>query len=184
MAAGSIIPAALITGLSSDLPGQVIAQVTEDVFDSLSGTARLIPQGARLIGTYDDNVGYGGTRALVVWTRLIMPDGRSMDLDRLIGADAAGQSGLTGKVDHHWGAMLKAGLLSTMLGLGAAVTELGEKGEIVNAIRDSAGQTIGRAGDRIVEKQLGVKPTVTVQPGARVRVLVSRDLLLEPWPGR
>jgi type IV secretion system protein VirB10 len=78
--------------------------------------------------------------------------------------------------------MLKAGLLSTLLGVGAAISELGEDGEIANAIRDSAGQTIGRAGDRIVEKQLAVQPTITVRPGARVRVLVSRDLLLEPWP--
>jgi type IV secretion system protein VirB10 len=180
--AGSTIAAALITGLSSDLPGQVVAQVTEDVFDSTTGHTRLIPQGARLIGSYDDDVGYGQRRALLVWTRLILPDGRSLDLDRLTGTDGSGRSGISDRVDNHWGAMLKAGLLSTLLGVGAAISELGEDGEIANAIRDSAGQTIGRAGDRIVEKQLAVQPTITVRPGARVRVLVSRDLVLEPWP--
>jgi type IV secretion system protein VirB10 len=182
ISAGSTIAAALITGLTSDLPGQVVAQVTEDVFDSVTGQIRLIPQGARLLGSYDAQIGYGQTRALVVWTRLILPDGRSIDLDRLVGTDGAGRSGLTDRVDNHWGSMLKAGLLSTLLGIGAAVSELGEDGQIANAIRDSSGQTIGRAGDRIVEKQLGVQPTITVRPGARVRVLVSRDLVMEPWP--
>ncbi len=179
--AGSTIAAALMTGLSSDLPGHVIAQVTEDVFDSVTGQTKLIPQGARLIGSYDEGIGYGQTRALLVWTRLILPDGRSIALDRLIATDATGKSGLSDKVDNHWGAMVKAGALSTLLGIGSAITELGENGKIANAIRDSAGQTIGRAGDRIVEKQLGVAPTLTVRPGARVRVLVSRDLVLEPW---
>ena len=96
--AGSTIAAALITGLSSDLPGEVVAQVTEDVFDSTTGLTRLIPQGTRLIGSYDAHVGYGQSRALVVWTRLILPDGRSLDLDRLIGTDAAGQSGFADRV--------------------------------------------------------------------------------------
>jgi type IV secretion system protein VirB10 len=182
LTAGSTIAAALMTGLNSDLPGQVVAQVTEDVFDSVTGRTRLIPQGSRLIGSYDDKVGYGETRALLVWTRLILPDGRSLELDRLAGTDGAGRSGLTDRIDNHWGSMLKAGAVSTLLGVGAAITELGENGEIANAIRDSAGQTIGRAGDRIVEKQLGVQPTIIVRPGARVRVLVSRDLVLEPRP--
>jgi type IV secretion system protein VirB10 len=181
LSAGSTIAAALMTGLNSDLPGQVVAQVTEDVFDSATGRTRIIPQGSRLIGSYDDKVGYGETRALLVWSRLVLPDGRSLQLDRLAGTDGAGRSGLTDRVDNHWGSMLKAGAVSTLLGVGAAITELGENGEIANAIRDSAGQTIGRAGDRIVEKQLGVQPTIVVRPGARVRVLVSRDLVLEPW---
>jgi type IV secretion system protein VirB10 len=181
LAAGSTISAALITGLSSDLPGQVIAQVTEDVFDSATGRTKLIPQGARLIGSYDAEPGFGQTRAQLVWTRLILPDGRAEDLDRLVATDGAGSAGLTDKVDNHWGAILRAGILSTLLGLGSAASELDKDGAIANAIRDSAGQTIGRAGDRIVEKQLNVQPTITVRPGARVRVLVSRDLILEPW---
>ena len=105
--AGSTIAAALITGLSSDLPGEVVAQVTEDVFDSTTGRTRLIPQGTRLIGSYDAHIGYGQSRALVVWTRLILPDGRSLDLDRLIGTDAAGQSGFVDRVNHHTGKLLE-----------------------------------------------------------------------------
>ena len=183
--AGSTIAAALITGLSSDLPGEVVAQVTEDVFDSATGRIRLIPQGTRLIGSYDAYVGYGQSRALVVWTRLILPDGRSLDLDRLIGTDAAGQSGFADRVNHHTGKLLQAGLLSTLFGVGSSVaTGGGNNNDIAFAIRDSAGQSVERAGDKLVEHQLDVQPTITIRPGARVRVLVSRDLVLEPWTAK
>lgn len=183
VSAGSTIAAALITGLSSDLPGQVVAQVTEDVFDTVTGRTRLIPQGTRLIGVYDARVSYGQSRALVVWTRLIFPDGRSLDLDRMVGTDAAGQSGLTDRVDNHTGKLLMAGLLSTLFGVGAnaATGGGGDNADIAFAIRESAGRSVESAGDKIVSRQLDVQPTITVRPGARMRVLVSRDLLLAPW---
>jgi type IV secretory pathway VirB10-like protein len=183
LSAGSTIAAALITGLSSDLPGQVVAQVTEDVFDTVTGHTRLIPQGTRLIGVYDARVSYGQSRALVVWTRLIFPDGRSIDLDRMVGTDAAGRSGLTDRVDNHTGKLLMAGLLSTLFGVGAnaATTGGGDNADIAFAIRESAGRSIESAGDKIVSRQLDVQPTITVRPGARVRVLISQDLLLAPW---
>jgi type IV secretory pathway VirB10-like protein len=184
VSAGSTIAAALITGLSSDLPGEVVAQVTEDVFDTVTGQTRLIPPGTRLIGTYDARVSYGQSRALVVWTRMILPDGRSIDLDRMIGTDAAGQSGFADKVDNHTGKLLVAGLLSTVFGVGAnAATAGGNNADIAYAIRESAGRSVETAGDKIVSRQLDVQPTITVRPGARVRVLVSRDLLLAAWPG-
>ena len=183
--AGSTIAAALITGLSSDLPGQVVAQVTEDVFDTVSGRTRLIPQGTRLIGVYDARVTYGQSRALVVWTRMILPDGRSMELERLVGTDAAGQSGLADRIDKHTGKLLMAGLLSTLFGVGAnaATVSGGDNSGIASAIRESAGRSVESAGDKIVGRQLDVQPTITVRPGARVRVLVSRDLALTPWGG-
>lgn len=182
VSAGSTIAAALITGLSSDLPGQVVAQVTEDVFDSASGRTRLIPQGTRLIGTYDARVSYGQSRALVVWTRMIFPDGRSIDLDRMVGTDAAGQSGFADRVNGHTGKLLMSGLLSTLFGVGAnaATGGGGENGDIAYAIRESAGRSVENAGDKIVSRQLDVQPTITIRPGARVRVLVSWDLLLAP----
>lgn len=182
VSAGSTIAAALITGLSSDLPGQVVAQVTEDVFDTVTGRTRLIPQGTRLIGVYDARVSYGQSRALVVWTRLIFPDGRSLDLDRMVGTDAGGQSGLTDRVDNHTGKLLMAGLLSTLFGVGANAASAGggNNNDIAFAIRESAGRSVESAGDKIVSRQLDVQPTITVRPGARVRVLVSRDLVLPP----
>ena len=181
--AGSTIAAALITGLSSDLPGEVVAQVTEDVLDSMTGRIKLIPQGARLIGSYDAHVTYGQSRALVVWTRLILPDGRSLELDRLIGTDAAGQSGFADRVDHHTVTLLKAGLLSTLFGVGANVATGGggSNNDIAYAIRDSAGQSVERAGDKLVGRELDVQPTITVRAGARVRVLVNRDLVFAPY---
>lgn len=185
VSAGSTIAAALITGLSSDLPGQVVAQVTEDVFDSVSGRTRLVPQGTRLIGAYDARVTYGQSRALVVWTRMIFPDGRSIDLDRLTGTDAAGQSGFADRVNTHTGKLLMAGLLSTLFGVGANAATVGggDNSDIAYAIRESAGRSVENAGDKIVSRQLDVQPTITIRPGARVRVLVSRDLVLPAWEG-
>lgn len=178
--AGSTIAGALVTGLSSDLPGQVIAQVTEDVFDSVTGNTRLIPQGARLLGTYDSKVGFGQDRALVIWNRLIYPDGRSIDLDQMTATDGTGASGIADRVDNHWGRIIKAGIVATLFGIGTELGDSGGDSAIAEAIRDSNGQTVGRAGDRLVERELEVRPTISIKPGARIRVLVNRDLLLEP----
>ncbi len=116
--AGSVIPAALITGLRSDLPGEVTAQVTEDVYDSPTGKVLLIPQGARLIGQYDAQVAFGQSRALLVWNRLIMPNGRSIVLERQPGTDPEGYAGLEDQVDNHWGMLFEAAILTTLLSTG------------------------------------------------------------------
>jgi type IV secretion system protein VirB10 len=180
--AGSVIPAALLTGLRSDLPGQITAQVTAPVFDSPTGRHLLIPQGARLIGAYDSRVSFGQRRILLVWTRLILPDGRSIVLERLPGADEAGFAGLEDGVNHHWGRLFLAAGLATLLNLGL---ELGQEdeGDIARAIRESGQDTVGRAGEEIVRRQLSVPPTLTVRPGFPVRVIVNRDLVLEPYGG-
>lgn len=178
--AGSTIAGALVTGLSSDLPGHVIAQVTEDVFDSVTGQTRLIPQGARLLGTYDSKVAFGQNRALVVWNRLIYPDGRSIDLDEMSATDGSGAAGIADRVNNHWGRIIKAGIVATLFGVGTELTDSGGNSTIAEAIRDSSGQTVGRAADRLVERELEVRPTISIRPGARIRVLVSRDLVLEP----
>lgn len=178
--AGAVIPAALVTGLRSDLPGQITAQVTENVFDSPTGRHLLIPQGARLIGTYDNRVSFGQSRVLLVWTRLILPNGRSIVLERMPGADEQGFSGLEDGVDYHWGRLFLAAGLSTLLGVGL---ELGSNNEsdIARAIRESGQDTVGRTGEEIVRRQLSVQPTLTVRPGFPVRVIVNRDLILEPY---
>jgi type IV secretion system protein VirB10 len=178
--AGSVIPAALVTGLRSDLPGQVTAQVTSPVYDSPTGHHLLVPQGSKLIGQYDAEVGVGQERVLLVWNRLILPDGRSIVLERQPGADAAGFAGLQGHVDNHWGWLFRAGLLSTLLGVGA---ELGSNSdnEIARAIRDGAQESVGDAGQEVVRRQLEIRPTLTILPGHPVRVLVTRDLVLEPY---
>jgi type IV secretion system protein TrbI len=179
--AGTVIPAALITGMRSDLPGQITAQVTENVFDTPTGRALLIPQGARLIGVYDSQVSFGQSRVLLVWTRLILPNGSSIVLERQPGADAAGYAGLEDGVDNHWGPLFKAALLSTILAVG---TELGSdqnESDIALALRRGTGDTANQAGQQIVRRNLNVQPTLTIRPGFPVRVLVYRDLVLEPY---
>lgn len=181
--AGSVIAAALVTGLRSDLPGQVTAQVTQNVFDSPTGRILLIPQGARLIGDYDSQVAAGQSRLMVVWTRLILPDGRSIVLERHPAGDSAGYAGLQDRVDRHWGQLARMAALSTLLGVGA---ELGRDSddEIARAIRDAGQNTFNQAGQEMVRRQLAIPPTLTIRPGYPVRVLVSRDLVLEPLGGR
>ncbi|MCB1970012.1 MAG: TrbI/VirB10 family protein [Geminicoccaceae bacterium] len=180
--AGAVIPAALITGIRSDLPGQITAQVTENVYDSPTGSLLLIPQGTRIIGQYDDGVGFGQRRVLLVWNRLILPGGRSIVLERLPGADASGYAGLEDGVDHHWWDVMKAAGLSTLLGIG---TELASDSEdrLIRAIRDGAQDTINQAGQQIVQRQLQVAPTLTIRPGFPVRIIVTRDLVIEPNGG-
>jgi type IV secretion system protein VirB10 len=177
--AGSVIPAALITGLRSDLPGQVTAQVTSAVFDSPTGTRLLIPQGARLIGEYDAEIGFGQERLMLVWTRLIFPDGRSLVLERLPGADAQGFAGLQDRVDHHWDRVARAGLVSTVLGIGAELGA-GDDDNLVRALRRGAQDSFNQAGQQIVQRELTIRPTITIRPGHTMRVLVTRDLIIEP----
>jgi type IV secretory pathway VirB10-like protein len=179
--AGSIISAALITGLRSDLPGQITAQVTEDVYDSPTGRILLVPQGARLIADYDDQVGFGQRRVLLAWTRLILPNGRSIVLERQPAGDAAGFAGLEDRVNEHWGALAKAAGLSTVLSLGGELGADDNSSELVRALRDGGQNTLNQAGQEIVRRQLNVPPTLTIRPGFPVRVIVSRDLVLEPW---
>lgn len=180
--AGSIIPAALITGVRSDLPGQITAQVTGNVYDSPTGRILLIPQGARLIGEYDSDIAAGQTRVLLAWDRLILPDGRSIVLERQPGADGAGFAGLQDRVNQHWGNLLKAAAVSTLLGVGA---ELGADSEddLTRALRRGSQDTISQTGQQIVRRQLGVQPTLTIRPGHPLRVVITRDLVLEPIGG-
>jgi len=179
--AGAVIPAALLTGLRSDLPGQVTAQVTEDVYDSPTGRTRLIPQGARLVGQYDAQIAFGQTRALLVWTRLIMPNGRSIVLERQPGSDAEGYAGLEDEVDNHWGTLFKAAILSTLLSIGSEVGSSGSEDDLIRAIRRGGADSVNQIGQRIVGRSLNVQPTITIRPGFPVRVLVTRDLVLEPY---
>lgn len=176
--AGSIIPAALITGIRSDLPGLVTAQVTANVFDSLTGRTLLIPQGARLIGDYQSDVGFGQRRVLLAWNRLLLPDGRSLVLERQPASDAAGYAGLEDRVDHHWGGVFKAALISTLLGIAGEAGADGDS-DLVRALRRGSQESVGRTGEQIVSRELDVRPTLTIRPGYPVRVLVTRDIIMD-----
>lgn len=177
--AGSVIPAALITGIRSDLPGQITAQVTQNVYDSPTGRILLIPQGARLIGEYDSAVSAGQNRVLLAWDRLILPGGRSILLGRQPGADASGMAGIQDRTDYHWGNMLKAAMVSTLLGVGTQLVANGND-DFTRALRYGTQDTINQTGQQLVQRQVQIPPTLTVRPGYPLNVIVTRDLVLEP----
>ena len=175
--AGSVIPAALLTGIRSDLPGQVTGQVTEDVYDSPTGRYLLIPQGSKLIGLYDSQVSFGQSRVLLVWTRLILPNGRSIVLQRQAGADPAGYAGLEDQVDYHWGRLFMAAALSTILGVGSELGASSNDNNIIQALRRGSNDTLNQTGQQVVRRNLNIQPTLTVRPGFPVRVIVNRDMV-------
>ncbi|MBQ8104025.1 MULTISPECIES: TrbI/VirB10 family protein [unclassified Afipia] len=178
--AGAVISAALITGIRSDLPGQITAQVTENIYDSPTGRILLVPQGTRVIGQYDNNVQFGQRRVLLVWNRLILPNGRSIVLERQPGADGQGYAGLEDGVDYHWWDLAKAAGLSTLLSVGAELA-VSDENRLLRAIRNGGQDTINDAGQQIIRRQLQVAPTLTIRPGFPVRIVVTRDLVLEPY---
>ena len=171
-----------MSGLRSDLPGLVTAQVTANVFDSPTGRILLIPQGARLVGSYDSVVAFGQKRALVIWQRILLPDGSSLKIDNVPATDASGYAGLQDKVDFHIWTLLKGVALSTLLGVGSELTVSGDS-DLVRAIRQSTQQNAARAGDQITSRNLNVQPTLTVRPGTNVLLAVHKDLILAPWRG-
>lgn len=179
--AGTIIPAALITGLRSDLPGEITAQVTQNVYDTPTGNILLVPQGSKLVGEYDAQISFGQSRALLVWNRLILPNGKSIVLERQPGTDTEGHAGLEDQVDNHWGALFKAAVLSTVLSVGAEAGTSNSENNLAQAIRQGASQSFSQTGEQIVGRSLNVQPTITIRPGFPVDVLVTRDLILERY---
>jgi type IV secretory pathway VirB10-like protein len=182
--AGTVISAALVTGINSDLPGQVIATVTQPIYDTATGQFLLIPQGSRLIGRYDSQVAFGQRRVLLVWLRVIFPDTSSIALDKLPGIDQAGYAGLEDGVDGHWGRILAGAALATMLGVSSelAVSDQGStNGNIVIALRNSAQDTTNQVGQEITRRNLSIQPTLTVRPGFPMDVMVNKDLVLRPY---
>ena len=186
--AGSVVPAALVTGLNSELPGTVIAQVTRNVYDSQAQRDVLIPAGTRLIGEYDDQIAYGQGRALVAWSRMLFPDGSSIDLPGLPGVDLRGYSGLADEVDRHYGRVFGAAVLLAAVGAGVELAspqrgafDLGQSPQEV-ASRQIAIE-LSRVATEVIKRELDVEPTIRVAPGYRFYVLLARDLTF-PGPYR
>ncbi|WP_323993245.1 TrbI/VirB10 family protein [Nguyenibacter sp. L1] len=182
--AGTIIAGALNTAVNSGLPGQLTGHVTQNVYDSPTGRYLLIPQGSTLVGQYSSAIAFGQDRTLVIWTRLILPDGESVVLENLPGADAIGQAGLSDQVDRHWGELFKAALVTTMLSVGSeAGTSFGEN-NLMQAIRSGASNGFSMVGNRLIDRSLNVQPTLTDRPGLPFTVLLNRDLALRSWHER
>ena len=182
--AGTMIAASLVTGLNSDLPGYVIAQVVENIYDTVSGRYLLIPQGTRLLGKYDSVVAYGQKRALVVWNRLILPDGSSIVIDNLPATDTAGYAGLEDEVDFHTWQLIKGVVLSSLLGIGnEASFGSGQESDLLRLLGRATGDSVNHAGQSLTERNLNIQPTLTVRPGWPFRVIVHKDLILKPYGG-
>ena len=182
--AGAIISGALVTGLRSDLPGAAIGQVTDDVYDSVSGRHLLIPKGSRLLGAYEADVVFGQSRLSLIWSRLILPNGRSMMLDDMRATDPQGYSGLEDRIDNRWGERLRTAALTTLLAIGASSGISSGDDAIARALTQGVSGGVNAFGEGLVAKGLGVAPRLTIRPGFAFRVIVSRDLVLEPYGDR
>lgn len=179
--AGAVVPAALITELNSEQPGRAIAQVTANVYDSVSGVHLLIPQGARLIGTYDADTSYGERRLVLVWNRLIFPNGWSISLRGMEGADPTGAAGLRDRTDNHLDRLAGAIGLSAIISVIADNAEDDDQNSLAQSVGDAAAAEAARTGGRIVDRELSVRPTLRIRAGGSVRLLVTRDIQLRPY---
>lgn len=184
--AGSILPGVLITGINSDLPGQIVAQARENVYDTASGRYLLVPQGSRFIGEYDSKISYGQERILVVWTRIIMPNGNSISLENMPGVDLSGYAGATGAVNNHYGKLVAGVVLGSVLGAGAQVAVGGQGAPNVppsfgQLFVSGAAQNVNQAGQQITQKNLNLQPTIEVAAGQKVNIFVTKDMILKPY---
>ena len=179
---GTLLPCVLISGLNSDLPGNMTAQVSENVFDTATGRYLLIPRGSRLIGTYDNQISYGQSRVLVMWSRLIFPDGSSLVLDNLKGADQSGYSGFKGAVNRHWGSIISSALFVSLLGAGvelAAPTNNNNRdtNDPRTILAENAASAVAEAIAQIIQREANRQPTIKIKPGYRFMIFVQHDII-------
>lgn len=179
--AGSIIEASLVTGIRSDLPGPVLGQITADVHDSLTGRRLLAPKGSRLIGTHTAQVAHGQSRIQVTWTRIILPNGDSILLEKQTASDTQGYAGLEDRTDRRWGERLRTAVLTTLLAVGGAAAEADDEGRIARAIREGATGGVDALGRGLVERGLSIPPRLTIRPGFAFRIILTEDLVLQPY---
>lgn len=184
--AGTLIPAVLITGINTSLPGDVVSQVRQDIYDTVTGNFLLIPKGSKLLGTYDSQVSYGQRRVLIAYNRVIRPDGSSILLSKAGGADMLGRAGMEGDVDNHWMRVLGAATLSTILSVGAAMAAgTGTPNVYYPNAKQSAlagaASGISQVGQSISEKALNIQPTLTIPPNFLFNIIVQKDMILTPY---
>lgn len=188
--AGTVLPGILLTGINSDLPGMVLGQVSENVYDTATGTWLLIPQGARLLGVYDSQITQGQKRVGIVWNRIVYPDGSSLNIAGSPGADMAGYSGIKGKVDHHYSQLLMAGLFTSFFTAAVDIASdnkddtgnSNQKKSAKDVLVETTGTTIANIGAKLAEKALEIQPTIVIKPGSRFNMMVQQDVVFpEPW---
>jgi type IV secretion system protein VirB10 len=180
---GSVIPATLITGINSDPPGRIIAQVSENVYDSATGHYLLIPQGTKLLGRYDSKVSFGQSRVLVIWTDIIFPNGSTLEIGGMAGTDAAGYGGFSDQVDNHFFQTFGSAILVALIGAGTEMmlppeqNNLDAQTNAEDSARESFAQTFGEMSKQSIEKNMNVQPTLQIRPGYLFNVLVDQDMV-------
>ena len=179
---GSVIPATLVTGLNSDLPGRITAQVSQNVYDSATGYRLLIPQGAKLFGRYDSKVSFGQSRVLVVWTDLIFPNGSTLQIGGMAGTDSEGYGGFKDRVDRHLWRTFGSAALVAIIGTGIDMSlpessTLATQDTASDAARRNFAESFGRAAEQTISKNLNVQPTIQIRPGYKFNVLVDQDIV-------
>lgn len=178
--AGFVIPAILVSGINSQLPGQIMAQVSQDVYDTPRGKWKLIPQGSRLVGAYSSDVAYGQARVLIAWQRIIFPDGKAMDIGAMPGSDSAGYAGFNDRVNNHYWKIFSSAFLMTAVTAGIATSQPENSGygrpSFGNAMSEAAGQQLGQVTAQLIAKNLNIAPTLEIRPGYRFNVIVTKDI--------
>ncbi|MDN5502714.1 MAG: TrbI/VirB10 family protein [Comamonas sp.] len=180
--AGFVVPATLISGINSDLPGQIMAQISQDVYDTPTGRHLLLPQGSRLVGSYSSDVAYGQSRVLVAWQRIVFPDGKAMDIGSMPGADQAGYSGFKDKVNNHYFRLFGSALLMSAVTAGVSLSQeqdnsgFGTETTASSAMSEALGQQLGQVTAQLISKNLNIAPTLEIRPGFRFNVIVTKDL--------
>lgn len=184
--AGFVIPATLISGINSDLPGQIVGQVGQDVYDTATGRYLLIPQGSRLVGSYSSDIAYGQSRIMVAWQRIVFPDGKAMDIGAMPGSDSAGYSGFSDQVNNHLFKLFGSAFLMSGITAGISMSQdsgnssnNGDRVDASSAMSEALGQQLGQVTAHLIEKNLNVSPTLEIRPGYRFNVVVTKDLDFE-----
>lgn len=177
--AGTVIPCVLISGINSDLPGNSIGQVTENVYDSATGKNLLIPKGTRVIGTYDNCITYGQSRVLVVWSKLVYPDGSTLMLGNMTGVDQSGYTGSSGQVNRHWNSLVASSLLVSLMGAGvdiATPSNRREKDDAGSVLAENATRAVAEAMSKVIDREADRQATIKVKPGQRYMLFVRQDI--------
>lgn len=178
--AGFVIPALMITGVNSDLAGQIMGQVSQNVYDSVTGEHLLIPQGSRLVGTYNSKVAFGQERVMVAWQRILFPDGKSMDIGSMQGADSAGYSGFKDLVNHHFWRVFGSAIMMSVITAAAELSQSDDSDDSNkerSALNEALGQQLGQAAAQMIMRNLNIAPTIEVRSGYRFNVMVSKDMV-------
>ncbi len=179
--AGFVVPATLISGINSELPGQIVAQVSQDVYDTPIGKYKLIPQGSRLVGSYASDVAYGQSRILIAWQRIVFPDGKALDIGATPGVDGAGYGGFKDQVNNHYFRVFSSAFLMSGVTAGVALSQpqtgnANARPTAGSALSEAMGQQLGQATAQMIAKNLNIAPTLEIRPGYRFNVIVIKDL--------